>query len=155
MGRHRGVASAGAGTEEGFVKRLFSARKRLAPLVLIVGALVIAPRIMRALPRETDVSFQLGPEHTSVRELMVSYELDGEEIAGGHFRYEEGAPGSIRQTLDLAPGRYEVHVEVTYDGGRRRVMHRSFSVPADGLVRLDAFEAAIAFGVLRGPAVAC
>jgi len=118
-------------------------RRRLARFVILVGLIVVGTQIFQASPRETEIRYGLGPRHDDVVELRIAYAVEGEEAVGARFRFEDGAPRSVRHTVELHPGRYEVRADVMERGGQRSV-ERALRVPADGVVHIDLFEIAYA-----------
>jgi len=111
-------------------------RRRLAPLVLGIGLALVGAEVFGAFPRETSVQFGLGEENRDVFEARVAYSLDGEEVKGARFQWDDRAPSSFRHSVELSPGRYEVRVELVSESGRR-TLRRSLVVPADGVVSIE------------------
>ena len=111
-------------------------RQRAAPLVLLIGLIVVGGTVFDASPRETEIRYDLGPEHRDIESAHIAYLLDGDEVLGARFSFEEGAPEALRHTVELMPGRYEVKAELR---GRAvaRDLSRVIEVPADGVVRVD------------------
>lgn len=111
-------------------------RQRVAPLILLIGLIVVGGTVFEASPRETEIRYDLGPSHRDIETARIAYMLDGDEVLGARFRFEEGAPSALRHTVELAPGRYEVKAELR---GRTvaRDLSRVIEVPAEGVVRLD------------------
>ncbi len=118
-------------------------RRRFAPIVMIVGLLVVGGQLFGAFPRETEVRYRLGPEHRDVTSARISYVAEGEEALGARFDWREGAPESVRDTVSLIPGRYEVRAELSGAGSAREVV-RALTVPADGVVSIELFDQAYA-----------
>lgn len=117
-------------------------RRRLAPFVVLVGMLAVGGTVFEASPREVEIRYDLGPEHRRVVEARIVYLFEGEEVKGARFTWAEGAPPSLRHTVDLSPGRYEVRVDLLEPGARQRSLERALRVPAEGLVRIDLFDEA-------------
>lgn len=118
-------------------------RRRLAPLVLVAGALVVAPRLVGSLPREVHVRYELGPDHGGAREARIDYVLGGEAVQSVRFDYASGAPAYIDHRVSLAPGHYDVLAEVRSVDGSYRV-ERGLEVPAEGMVRIALVDEALA-----------
>lgn len=118
-------------------------RKRLAPFVILVGLVVVGSTVFDASPRETEIRYDLGPQHETVREARIVYFTEGQEVKGVRFHWDRGAPPSLRHTVELSPGRYDIQVDLMEAEGHRSV-RRALRVPADGLVRIDLFEQAMA-----------
>lgn len=118
-------------------------RRRVAPLVILVGLAVVGSTVFDAAPRETEIRYDLGPDHERVVEARIVYVKDGEEVKGARFTWPDGAPPSLRHTVELPAGRYEIRADLIEPGRQRRIV-RALRVPADGLVRVDLFEQAVA-----------
>jgi hypothetical protein len=131
------------------VKRLgelfLAHRKRLAPFVILIGLAVVGTTVFEASPRETEIRYDLGSAHDSLLEARIVYLLDGDEVKGARFTWADGAPASIRHTVDLAPGRYEIRVDLVRSD-RHHAVHRALRVPADGLVRIGLDDGTVAMG---------
>jgi hypothetical protein len=118
-------------------------RRRIARIVAVVAIGAMAGHLAGSMPREVDIRYDLGPNHQDLTEVAIRYELDGEEMGGIVYRYERGAPAAVVHTVELQPGDYRVVAEMTYLHGRRTV-RRALTVPADGVVRIDLFDTAVA-----------
>lgn len=118
-------------------------RRKVAPLVLGLGVLVVGGELQRNAPRETDIEYLFGPDHARVVGARIAYMLEGEEVQTARFTFASGAPASIHHIVDLAPGRYTVVVEVL-EVGNVRMIERTLEVPAEGAVRIDLVEQAFA-----------
>jgi len=117
--------------------RYFSAekRRRLAPVVLVVGACLLGKLAHDDFPRDEELKFELpGP---TVAAMRVTYRSDG-DVYGGfeqHFP-ENAAPRSVRHTASLAPGHYELGIDLTDVEGKTTHVERAVEVPSDGLVTI-------------------
>ena len=108
--------------------------------LFIVGMISIAAR---NVPRETTISYRLGPGHGSYTHVRVAYLLEGEEVNTVSFPFPDGSPRTLNHTVDLVPGHYRIVADLTR--GRQRVqVERSLDVPADGEVVIDLFDRAFA-----------
>jgi hypothetical protein len=125
-------------------------RKRLARFVLLIALLVVGGQVLQWVPRAVDIRYHLGPRHRDFTEARIAYMQQGHEIKGVRLRYESGAPESIRHQVDLSPGRYEIAVELRGPDAERTV-RRALQVPADGVVRVDLFDRAMARMGRGGP----
>ena len=126
-------------------------RRRIALGVVVVGVLVVGGQLLGAFPRDTEIRYRLGPDHSEVDALSLLYRSEGELTAGATFRWPEGAPGSLTHTVELAPGRYEIQANLSGEGSPR-VVRRILQVPVDGAVRIDLFDEALAeFALPAGP----
>lgn len=112
-------------------------RRKLAPLVLGAGVLVVGSIATPSWPHETDVELLLGHRHSEVVELRIGYVRGAEQepLKAVTLRYPEGAPATVRHHVELPPGRYAVVLELVSAQGRTDTSRR-LDVPADGVVRL-------------------
>jgi hypothetical protein len=111
-------------------------RKRLATLVLVLFLAAVGLEITSAIPRETRVDIPLGASHARVSEARIDY-FDGDEpVHSVTLRWPYGAPESVRHTVDLSPGEYEVTVVLVERAGERRELTGRLTAPAEGVVRL-------------------
>lgn len=118
---------------------LLEHRRRLAPLVLIGGVVLVAGPLLDTAPRSTNIRLKLS-EPQQVRSVTLSVLDAGEPIVGLHLAYEQGAPDRINEELDLAPGHYEVRIDITRAGAPSDspdTAVRRLDVPSDGTVLLD------------------
>lgn len=120
-------------------KLLLEHRRRLAPAVLLIGLIVVGATVFDAMPRETEIRYDLGPRHRDIESARIAYLMEGDVVHGARFSFEGGAPPSLRHTVELAPGRYEVKAELRGPTVSRE-LSRVIRVPADGLVRVDVGE---------------
>jgi len=125
-------------------------RRRLAPLALVGGVLLVAGPLLDATPRSTSIRLKLA-EPQQIRLVTLSVLDAGEPVLGLRLTYAQGAPDRIREELELAPGHYELRVDVTRaprrDGtadigdaaasGLTATSVRSLEVPAEGVVMFD------------------
>ena len=114
-------------------------RRRLAPGVIVIGAAAVGGQLVSALPRDLQIRYSLGPSHGDVVEARIAYWLDGQELKGARFQWGEGAPATVRHTVELAPGRYEIRADLV-ETSRVRSVRRALRVPAEGEVRIDLYE---------------
>jgi len=114
-------------------------RRRIARVVAVVAFLVVGMHLVRHMPREVDLRYDLGPSHDAVTALQISYQSDGGEVAGVRFRYRTGAPRVIRHTVSLIPGRYGVVATMNRGQASQRI-ERAIDVPADGVIHIDLFD---------------
>lgn len=121
---------------KGFLK---THRRRIARLIAIVAIAVLGSHFFSTIPRDVELRYDLGPDHDRWTAVEVSYQMDGGEVAGVRWLHRRGAPRSIRHTVSLAPGRYEV-VAILSAGSRRQTVERAIQVPADSVIRIDLFD---------------
>lgn len=103
--------------------------RRFAPLILIAGAIGAGIALLPHLPRERKVELRLEDTAAIVEvDLSVSRSSDGEQVHGGAWHFAPGsAPASIRTSMSLPSGRYEVDVTVDRPPDRRTI-HRVISL---------------------------
>lgn len=111
-------------------------RRRIATLVLGLFLVAVAIEIGGALPRETRVSVPMGAAHAQITEARIDYWQEDEAVHSVTLRWPGGAPASVRHTLDLSPGEYDVSVQLVDRSGHRRQLSGRLTAPADGVVRL-------------------
>lgn len=111
-------------------------RRRLATLSLFVFLALVAVKIGNVVPRETQVRVPLGAGHAEVTEARIDYSQEDEAVHSVTLRWPNGAPESVRHTLDLSPGEYDVSVRLFERDGDRRELAGRITAPADGVVRL-------------------
>lgn len=120
-------------------------RKLLATSVLLIGCAVIGVELGRTVPREVEVRYDLGPEHADVRAVQLAYaESGGALVRTARFSYPDGAPRSFRHRLELAAGAYGCTARIARVQGPEEEIVRRFEVPAEGLIRIDLFDTALA-----------
>lgn len=127
-----------------WLRKVAAGRRRLAPVVLVVGALVVGLSLMKAVPNETHVRYGLGPDHARVTRAVVEYFRGADRIQMLDRRWASGAPKSFDHELALAEGEYEVRATLEVSGEPEAVVLRSLSVPSEGVVHLDLFDMALA-----------
>jgi hypothetical protein len=119
---------------------LLAYRKRIAPLVLGAGVLVVGGEIAQRAPASVEVELPIGAEHADVRQLDVAY-LEGTAVVRHvSLRFPDGAPERVRHTVHLAPGRYRVQVDLHLRGGGTEIRTGRLEAPAEGVVRLHLSE---------------
>lgn len=112
-------------------------RQRLARLVGMLAVLLVAGQLAGAMPRATDVRYEVGEGQ---RELRVAYlGEDGDEVKGVRFGGPRGVPALVRHEVELSPGRYRIEA-VLRGAGQARLVERALEVPAEGVVRIDLRE---------------
>jgi len=110
-------------------------RRRLATLTVGVFLVAVAVTIGGAIPREVDLDYRF-PDHASVVEATIEYSQESETVREVTLRWPEGAPGLVRDTLDLSPGDYDVDVWLVDREGEGRHLRGAVTAPADGVVRV-------------------
>jgi hypothetical protein len=127
-----------------FVLRLLEQRRKVAPAVLLIGAVVVGTQLFDEVPRDVELNYALGPDHDEIVGLTLSYEQSGEEVSVADFSWPNGAPPRLHHEVELAPGTYRVRAELRDREHRMRSVEKRFDVPADGIVNLDLFTRALA-----------
>lgn len=113
-----------------------TSRRRLARVVLVVGIAAVAVHVLRTAPREVTVDVRFGAAHAGLRGATFTYSRAGEVVRTATFRYAAGAPDSQRHVVRLAPGTYDLAVELDLASGVRRSLHIFQAGGADA-VRID------------------
>ena len=111
-------------------------RRRLAPLMLVLGLLVMGKLAHEEVPRDQDVELLLSKPQQDASSVRIAYAHDGEDVSYVELRYEGGAPARVRHRPSLRPGLYDVQIDLGYRDGRVEHVKRDFSVPTEGAVRL-------------------
>lgn len=127
---HRGVL-------DGVLSFLKTHRRRIAPLVLGAAVLVVGREWQDHAPSDVEVELPIGERHADVTRVDVSFEEADELVHHVSLRYPEGAPESVRHTVELAPGRYTVAVDLTMRGDETESRVGRLVAPAEGLVRVS------------------
>ncbi len=109
-------------------------RRRAAPLFLAAGLFVVGKLAYDEVPRDRELRFVLPP--TPVAALRVTYSSDDELYGGLERRFPNGSPPEVVHTPSLSPGRYELAIELTSDGGEVTRLRRSVEVPSAGALRI-------------------
>jgi hypothetical protein len=112
-------------------------RQRVGRLLFVAGLCAVGLQVGPHLPRQTDLEFALGEQHQRVVELRVGFERAGEEMHGIRLGFPDGAPATVRHRLSLPAGEYVVVCELRDRSGASRLFQRTFSAPADGVVRIE------------------
>jgi hypothetical protein len=95
-----------------------SLRRRAAPVLLVVAALVVG-YLLRDAPREQEIelSFQGSREHLTKAELRLVGQ-DGEEDGAARWSWAPGkAPAVVRSRVKAAPGRWRLFIRLETAGG--------------------------------------
>jgi len=114
--------------------RLQPHRSRIARLIGLAGVLIVASLLLRGAPRTVDVELELGPLHRQFVELRIAYVQEGQELHGALFSFPNGAPGSLKHSVQLPAGEFEVHTELRPEHGRILASVGRLHAPSDGLV---------------------
>ena len=101
--------------------------------------MLVAGPLLDSTPRATSIRLTLA-EPQQVRMVTLSVLDEGEPVLGLRLAYAQGAPDRINEELELAPGHYELRVDVTRADDRDAsgaTSVRALEVPADGVVLLE------------------
>lgn len=109
-------------------------RRRFAPLLLMAGLFVGGKLAYDEVPRDQPLRFLL-PER-GVRSVKVTYLSEEDVYAAIEQRYPNASPREFTHTPSLAPGQYELAIELIDQAGRVRHLARSLRVPAEGDLRI-------------------
>ena len=123
------------------LQALLEKRRLFAPIILIVGIILIATQLWPAIARETELDLLLGPDHEKIIEVRLSFVQGDEEIRGVTFGFPKGAPATLKHRVDLRPGVYQVAIELIR-GEQTRISERvvrALDAPARGVVRVKAY----------------
>jgi hypothetical protein len=90
-------------------------RRRLVPLLVLIGFIVLIGRSWRAEPADAVIRFRLGPAPERVGELRAGLAAggDAELIATLHRRFPAGAGGPVIWPVTAPAGSYDVEIELT------------------------------------------
>jgi hypothetical protein len=111
-------------------------KHRFARPIVLGGMLLIASVLLRHAPRDVQVELDLGPAHQDFVEVRVAYLQEGEELHGVAFSFPDGAPGSLRHSLKLPAGDFEVRTELRPSHGAVLASVGRLHAPSDGVVRI-------------------
>ena len=125
------------------MKRYFEApakeswRRRFAPAVLVLGLLGALKLTYDVAPREQAVQLHLTDGlRANVEGVKLTYLEDGEAVSGSEQRFGQGAPPILRSEPSLAPGQYQLDIELSQRSGQVTRVRREVTVPMDGALRI-------------------
>jgi hypothetical protein len=133
------------GLSQRFVEQFHRHRGRIARLVAVVGVLVVGAQFLPIIPREVELRYDLGPAHATVSGLELVYQAGDDDLASARFGFGEEGPRLVDHSVRLAPGAYDVRATLSTSLGSQRFV-RHFEAPADGVVRIELFDLALAQG---------
>lgn len=117
------------------IRWLVEHRRRLAPLVLLAGVLIVGSRVAKETSSEMALDFILAEGHPRATSARIAYIRDGSTERGVTMHFPRGVPNAVHHEVELAAGRWDVALEVLGDGTPKR-MSGSFECPAEGRVRV-------------------
>ncbi len=112
-------------------------RRRLAPLILVVGLAIVGKLAHDDMPRDQDLTYALP---SSVRSLRITYLAGDEQITGLERHFPDGPPAFVSHVPSLTPGHYRLAVEMVDPDGGVTHLDRSIEVPTDGDLRISLRE---------------
>jgi hypothetical protein len=113
-----------------------SQRRRIARLVLAAGVVFAALELWPDWPRELEVEYQLGAEHSEIVELRIAYLQGSQELQGVSFSFPDGAPNAVRHRVTLPAGTFVLRCELRDRAGEARAVTRHLHTPSEGAVRI-------------------
>jgi hypothetical protein len=121
-----------------WTRKLLGNRRSISRVVLLCAVLFVGLRIWPSLPHETDIVFDLGPDHNRIVELRIDYLYEGEAHYGTILHYPSGAPCQVRHRVSLPYGAYRIVIETRQRNSRTKTFVRSLRVPSDTVARINA-----------------
>ena len=109
-------------------------RRRFAPLVLLLGLALVGKLAYDEFPRDEPLRFELPSANVTALRVIYS---QGDELYGGFERhFPDGAPPLVSHTPQLAPGRYQLAIELSDRTGKIARLSRSIDVPSAGVLKI-------------------
>jgi hypothetical protein len=108
-------------------------RRRLAPVVLVTGLVVVGAYANREVPREQEVRFELDERHERAKSIRIAYMEAGEQLSGVDFRLTQSPRRVLVHHPSLKPGQYDVVITIESTEGAIQRLTRKLSVPAEGV----------------------
>jgi hypothetical protein len=125
------------------MKRYFEApakhswRRRFAPMLLALGLLGAMKLTYDVTPREQSVHLHVPDDlRATLQGVKLTYLEDGEAVTGSEQRFPEAAPTVVRSAPSLAPGRYQLDIELSQRTGAITRLRRDVTVPTEGALRI-------------------
>lgn len=123
-----------------WVRKALGNRRAISRVVLLGAVLFLCMRLWPSIPHETNIMYDLGPEHKNIVELRIDYLYEGEAHCGTILHYPSGAPSLVRHRVQLPYGTYRIVIEARWRDRQRKTFVRSLRVPANTVVRINAKE---------------
>ncbi len=100
-------------------------RRRVARIVLVVGAALAASQLLARAPQEQNLDFRLGETRKQVRRIDATWTpAGGHEPAGGvSLSFPSQAPAHVRHRVSLPNGSYDLAVEITREERAGELTH--------------------------------
>ena len=104
-------------------------RRRVAPAVLLVGAALIAGKLLQDAPRDHEIELGfVGPRGRLSRAELRLLGPEEEEEAGARWSWPPGAaPASVRGRVRATPGRWRLRIRLE-NAGEFRDIDRSVTL---------------------------
>ena len=125
------------------MKRYFEApafgswRRRFAPALLVLGLLGALKLTYDKAPREQTVQLHVSDDlRANLQGVRLTYLEGGEAVTGFEQHFVEGAPAILHSAPLLAPGRYQLDIELSQHGGATTRLRRTMTVPTAGTLRI-------------------
>lgn len=125
------------------MKRYFEAppkgsfRRRIAPLLLVLGLLGALKLTYDVAPREQSVQLHLPDAlRADLQGVRLTYMEDGEAVSGSEQRFQDEAPAVLHSAPQLSPGTYQLDIELARRGGSITRVRRDVTVPTEGTLRI-------------------
>lgn len=113
-------------------------RRRLAPLMLVVGALLFGKIAHEETPRGQRIRYSLTPaQQSTAKSVRITYTADGETLSGLEQQFPAGAPSEFTHEPSLKPGRYSVSIDLISRDGQVSRMQRVLEVPTETTPRIS------------------
>jgi hypothetical protein len=110
--------------------------RRWATILLFAGLALVWKLSADDAPREQEVRLVLGEAQRSASSVRLSYVMEGEEITGLLEHYPQGAPAQVVHAPQLAPGRYDLSIDLGYRDGRVEHVAKTLTVPSEEAIRI-------------------
>jgi hypothetical protein len=111
--------------------------RRWASILLFAGLALAWKLGADGAPREQEVRVVLAPEQRAARSVRLTYALEGEEITGVIEEFPGGAPALFVHTPALAPGVYDLSIDLGYRDGRVEHVAKTLTVPSEEVIRVQ------------------
>lgn len=112
-------------------------RRRFAPALLVLGLLGALKLTYDVAPREQAVQLHVPDDlRATLKGVKLTYLEDGEAVSGSEQHFLDGAPAVVRSAPSLAPGRYQLDIELSQRTGAITHVRREVTVPSEGTLRI-------------------
>ena len=111
--------------------------RRWASVLLFAGLALVWHLGAAGAPREQEVRLVLADGQRQARSVRLSYSMEGEEITGFLQNYPQGAPPLVVHAPELAPGVYDLSIDLGYRDGRVEHVAKTLTVPSEEAIRIE------------------